>query len=99
MHGKKSVMFAVVLCVLLFASGALIANDVPEFISLDQDVYKSNRRGPVPFEHLAHWDEYGVGCADCHHVYEDGKNVWNEDDPVQIKDIAELVADAIRKND
>ena len=47
------------------------------------DVYKTNRRGPVAFTHLDHTENYEVGCEECHHEYKDGKNVWEEGDPVK----------------
>ena len=66
-----------------FAAGGLIANEIPDFIELDQDLYKSNRKGPVPFEHGMHTEDYEVVCNKCHHIYKDGNNVWKEADPVQ----------------
>jgi hypothetical protein len=66
-----------------FAFGVLIADEMPVFIEIDQDVYKSNRKGPVPFEHEMHMADFEIACNKCHHVYEDGKNVWEEGDPVE----------------
>ncbi len=35
------------------------------------------------FTHERHAEEYGTTCNACHHVYEDGKNVWQEGMPVK----------------
>ena len=43
---------------------------------------------PVPFHHRKHEATYsnpdgtGIPCSECHHVYEDGKNIWTEEDNV-----------------
>jgi predicted CXXCH cytochrome family protein len=33
--------------------------------------------------HKKHSADYKIACAECHHVYEGGKNVFKEGDPVQ----------------
>jgi hypothetical protein len=35
------------------------------------------------FTHKTHTIDYEVPCAYCHHVFEDGKNVWQQGMPVQ----------------
>jgi hypothetical protein len=57
--------------------------EVPEEISIDSKGYKNDRKGPVPLSHLDHAESYDVACSECHHEYEDGKNVWEEGDPVK----------------
>jgi hypothetical protein len=57
--------------------------DAPDDILIDNDVYKRDIKGPVKLSHTAHVEEYGAKCTDCHHVFENGKNVWKEGDPVQ----------------
>ena len=73
-------------CFLFLSSGALIAQDdggeMPEEITIDNEDYRQNRKGVVTFSHLAHAEDYEVACNECHHDYEDGKNVWEEGDPV-----------------
>jgi hypothetical protein len=63
--------------------GALTAADVPDEVVISNEGYKSDKKGPVKFTHNKHAAEYGVACADCHHEYKDGKNVWKEGDPVK----------------
>ena len=71
-------------CILFLASGVLIAEDEtdvpPEEIVINNDEYRQDRKGPVPFSHLAHAEDYEVACTECHHDYEDGKNLWEEGD-------------------
>ncbi len=73
-------------CFLFLNTGALIAEDddeeMPEEIVIDNEDYRQNRKGPVTFSHLSHAEDYEVACAECHHDYEDGENIWEEGDPV-----------------
>ena len=66
------------------------------------------RKGPVKLTHKKHSADYKVACADCHHEYKDGKNVWKEGDPVkkcsachdanEKKDKADKLQNAYHKN-
>ena len=58
-------------------------SEMPEEILIDHQGYKSDKKGPVLFSHQAHAEDYGLSCDECHHVYENGKNVWEEGDEVQ----------------
>ena len=60
----------------------LSADDVPDEITINNEGYKSKKRGPVQFSHLSHSEDYDVACNECHHDYEDGENIWEEGDPV-----------------
>ena len=64
-------------------TGALIAADVPDEISIHEKAFKKYKKGPVKLDHKKHSTEYKVACTECHHVYKDGKNVWKEGDKVQ----------------
>ena len=57
--------------------------EVPDEISIDNKGYKTDRKGPVALSHVDHAENYDVACAECHHEYKDGKNVWEENDPVK----------------
>ena len=63
--------------------GVLTAADVPDDILIENDGYKKDKKGPVKLTHKKHSVDYEIACVDCHHVYEDGKNVWEEGKPVQ----------------
>lgn len=71
--------------VIFLAAGVLVAADkqeVPDEVILQNKGYKKDKKGPVKFTHKKHNVEYKVACAECHHVYEGGKNVWKEGDHV-----------------
>jgi hypothetical protein len=84
----------VVLTGLMFLTvGALTASekkptDVPDELTIENTGYKTDKKGPVKLSHKKHADKkesngYGVGCLECHHKYENGKNVLKEGDPIQ----------------
>jgi hypothetical protein len=87
MKKKFALLFIITFSALLFlCAGALIAADdsdePPEEIVIDNEGYRQDRKGPVNFAHLSHAEDYDAACTACHHDYEDGKNVWEEGDPV-----------------
>jgi hypothetical protein len=89
MTKRFCILFTVIFTGLIFfAVGTLIAAEKQVFtdeITIEnQKVYKKDKKRPVPFSHKTHATPtkdkgYGVACADCHHVYEGGKNVWTGD--------------------
>ena len=80
----KLTLIMVSLAGLLFlVVGALTAADVPDDIMISNEGYKSDKKGPVKLSHKKHSADYKVACTDCHHDYQDSKNVWKEGDPVK----------------
>ncbi|MFO7783340.1 MAG: cytochrome c3 family protein [Thermodesulfobacteriota bacterium] len=81
-----NLMLVALVAVIFGSVGVLTAEDcadVPEEIMIDnKDGYERARQVPVELTHTKHVEDYGASCEDCHHVYEDGKNVWEEGDPV-----------------
>ncbi len=67
---------------LLGLSGAA-EQKAPEVMEIQAKLWKTHTKGPVKFEHKKHAEEYKIKCENCHHVYENGKNVWKEGDKVQ----------------
>ena len=60
------------------------AQKAPDTMQVKSALYPNPTKGPVPaFTHKKHSAEYKVACAECHHVYKDGKNVWKEGDKVE----------------
>ena len=61
----------------------------PDLLIIDGKCYKNDQKDPVRFDHKKHSSEFinvegqKIGCTECHHIYEDGKNVWKEGDPVR----------------
>ena len=82
---KKGFLTLLVLLtgLVFIAVGVLTAADVPEEAVIENSGYKSDKKAPVKLSHKKHSAEYGVACADCHHDYQGGKNVWKEGDPIK----------------
>lgn len=62
---------------LAFAATKAPDNDI---VIHTKEVFKEPKKAPVTFSHQKHKD---VKCADCHHDYKDGKNVWQEGQEVK----------------
>ncbi|MEJ2724750.1 MAG: cytochrome c3 family protein [Deltaproteobacteria bacterium] len=84
--GKHGRLFALILAAGLALSGGIVVSGYGQekasnpsdlnVIVINNEGYETNRKGPVIFTHLKHARYYEVSCWDCHHEYEDGKNVW-----------------------
>jgi hypothetical protein len=72
-------------CVLLAGASFTVAQspEPPDEVKIENEGYKADRMGPVPFSHKKHVEEYQVKCDACHHQYSDGENVWKLGDPVK----------------
>lgn len=84
---KLTILAAISTCLLFMLAGTLTVAEeeqsVPDDIVIENEGYETDRKGPVNFSHLSHIEDYGVSCEDCHHDYKEGKNVWEEGDPVK----------------
>jgi hypothetical protein len=49
-----------------------------KIIKIYAKLFTEHTKGPVMFTHDKHNKEYNIACNDCHHVYENGKNIWKE---------------------
>lgn len=88
--------------------GTPVTKDIIDVITIENQGYTSDKKGPVIFSHLKHNTEYGVSCTQCHHVYKEGENLWKEGDkadkcvvchdPVEEKDKAAKLQTAFHKN-
>ena len=75
---KKKSLIIVLVGVLLAAVWVSAGWAQPEKIVLNNtEVFKHKKRSPVTFPHELHCD--GLECLDCHHRYEKGENVLDED--------------------
>ena len=88
MMNKMGLVVLMSLMTLLFfvVMDAVIAEEeqeIPDEINIENTGYKTNRKGPVTFSHGDHAESYEIACSECHHDYQDGKNVWEEGDPVK----------------
>lgn len=53
-------------------------------ITIQNTGYKRVKKGPVLFHHKKHQLDYKLACVECHHNYENGKNIWKRGDPVEL---------------
>ena len=84
MRKSVVVLLGVIVSMALFVGvGVLIAADCQDKVSIHSDAFKTHKKGPVTLSHKKHNVDYKIACAECHHVYEGGKNVYKEGDPVQ----------------
>ena len=84
MKTKFLTLLIVVFTGMLFLTvGILTAADAPDTVTMDSKVYAKHKKGIVVLGHKKHYEAYKIACAECHHVYKDGKNIWKEGDPVQ----------------
>lgn len=56
---------------------------MPGEIVIDNKVYQTDRKGSVWFPHSEHAERYVEACDECHHEYVNGRNVWQEGQPVK----------------
>lgn len=81
-RGGKSATCFIALVFLFSVTLLAYAADAPDVITLKPALWANLTKTPVQFTHKKHAEEYKVACADCHHVYKDGKNVWKQGDAV-----------------
>jgi hypothetical protein len=79
--------------VFLFAL-AYATQQAPDTMTMESKLFPKHTKSLVTFNHKKHNVDYKIGCADCHHVYKDGKNVWKEGDAVQKCDVCHTEAKA-----
>jgi hypothetical protein len=71
----------VTLAVFLAAFAVMAQQKAPENVTIKE--FPTPTKGPVEFSHQKHNVDYKVACNQCHHKYQDGKNVWKEGEPVE----------------
>jgi hypothetical protein len=85
MNMKKQallVLTAVALGV-VFLFAVVYATQAPDSITMESKVFAKHKKALVTFTHKKHNVDYKIACAECHHAYKEGKNVWKEGDAVQ----------------
>lgn len=78
----KKTLFLLICCLLL--AMPLCATELLYFSDPAFEDFGPKTEPKTLFSHDLHAETYKVDCESCHHVYEDGKNVWKEGDPVQL---------------
>ena len=59
------------------------AQEVPDNITMENPVFGKHKKSLVTLSHKKHAEDYKIACADCHHVYKEGKNVWKQSEKVE----------------
>ncbi|MFH1673842.1 MAG: acidic tetraheme cytochrome c3 TmcA [Pseudomonadota bacterium] len=60
----------------LFILGTAYAQD--EIQWLEHGIFVGRERPAAAFSHALHSDDLGIDCLECHHIYENGENVWDD---------------------
>ena len=78
------VLTAAALGVVFLFAGVYATQEALDTITLESTkAFPTHTKSLVVLTHKKHNVDYKIGCADCHHVYKDGKNVWKEGNAVQ----------------
>ena len=84
MSNRAKVLVALVLGAAFIIAVTLVyaATKAPEqdIVIHSKEVFKEPKKPPVTFSHTKHKE---VKCAECHHEFKDGKNVWQEGQEVK----------------
>ncbi len=75
----------------LFILGTAYAQD--DIVSLKHDVFIERERPAAIFPHALHTDDAGIDCMACHHLYENGENVWDDSSETECAACHKLEAD------
>lgn len=69
----------------LLGTSYLVAEEqeVKDSFIIKSDLFTEDTKKNIEFSHKKHNEEYSVACKDCHHIFEDGKNVWEEGQEVK----------------
>ena len=81
--GWLSLLMILLIGLVFTTVGVLSAADVPDNVTIENEGYAKDKKGPVILKHKEHSVDYKIACTECHHDYQDGKNVWKEGDPVK----------------
>jgi hypothetical protein len=77
------VLAGLLVCGVAFIGTAAEEQEVEDVIMIKSDLWDKHTKPAVKLTHKKHAEDHGVACKECHHVFEDGKNVWEEGDHVQ----------------
>lgn len=91
MNKRLFLLLTVVAFWLVYASASTADQEVPKMLTMNSKVYNGaglRTMVHLPFSHQKHsatieQDGYDIACEECHHRYEEGKNVWKEGDKVE----------------
>jgi uncharacterized paraquat-inducible protein A len=87
---KRGLAIFSIITAFVFSLGVMAwvyaADKAADTIKIDNDksFFKDGKRTKpaVEFTHLKHEKDHKIACAECHHDYKGGKNVWKQGDKV-----------------
>ena len=86
MFKSRVLLIAIIACTVFLSYAVLpqksVSSSAPDTIEIDSKQYKKKTKGALTFSHSDHVG-HGLACTECHHIYKDGKNVWEEGNAVQ----------------
>ena len=85
---------AVALGVVFLFTVVYATQEAADTITMESKLFPKHKKTLVTFTHKRHNVNYKITCAECHHVYEAGKNVWKEGDEVKKCDACHTEAKA-----
>jgi hypothetical protein len=90
---KKKVALYIALAGLasLVVFGVAYAQD--DILWLEHDIFEGRERPGVAFPHALHADYLGLDCLECHHIYRNGENVWDDSEEIDCTACHRLEAD------
>lgn len=88
------VLTAAALSVVFLFAVVYATQQAPDTITMESKLFPTHKKSLVTFTHKKHNADYKVACADCHHVYTEGKNTWKEGDEVKKCDACHTEAKA-----
>jgi hypothetical protein len=80
---KRYLTLIIMISSILYFPVMIISNDIPDIIKMESKVYSKHTKNIVNFPHKKHAIDKGIECIECHHIYEDGKNILKEDDEIK----------------
>ncbi len=84
MDFRKTFTLSAAIALVLFVTAFVVTahEDVEDVFHIESTIWPNGTRGPVLFTHEKHAEDYSISCDQCHHVYVNGENIWQEGDPV-----------------
>lgn len=80
---RRSATLVLIAAAVFAVAGLVVAADAPDVIKMESPLWEKHTQPIVAFSHKKHSTDYKLACTECHHEYQDGKNVWKEGDPVK----------------
>ncbi|MBA3017486.1 MAG: cytochrome c family protein [Proteobacteria bacterium] len=88
---KMALYMVIASLIFLFIAGVVYSQD--DIQSLEHDIFMNRERPAAVFPHTLHADELQLDCLECHHIYKNGENIWDESELCDCTGCHSLEAD------